>query len=597
MLERLTLGAGLVPFEDNQVIEIKLVNFVFGNNATGKTTISRLIKRASQTEDSRVSFTDKEEEIIVFNTDFTKSAFRYSDTIPGVFTLGEDRKGNEDRISRLKNDLVGCRNEFDKNKINLRKVRNEINELMENMEALCWEETKEIRERFDFALSGFKRKAAFFQRCIENLSEERCTETVDFIFNEVSRAFSKEIETLEEVKPVDLSRITKLEQKEILKKRIVGDKTLDISRIIDIYHISDWVKQGLTHFDSTKPVCPFCQQKMANEIYLRLYKYFDKQYEQDIKELADFEIAYARLVDDISSYIYSITTGNINGYDYRELNDLLVEITHIFEINLKRIQDKKAEPSVPIELISIVDKIVAANLEIEKLNITIQENNQIARFRSKHIERVTALLFSFISNNILHTALIKYSKTKDNLRKAETGIGEKAKSLDERITELEKQIGEIESKLTSVELTAKQMQDALSSYGYNSFTITTTEDKKCFRLLRPNGDKVEDLLSEGELRFVSFLYFYFLIFGSENPTISNKKKVVVIDDPICSMDNQALFLALGLIHQIIEKCLKKDIITQVVVLTHNIFFYLNLIEPYKNKRRGNIDGNVNYIWL
>ncbi len=39
-------------------------------------------------------------------------------------------------------------------------------------------------------------------------------------------------------------------------------------------------------------------------------------------------------------------------------------------------------------------------------------------------------------------------------------------------------------------------------------------------------------------------------------------------------------------------------IKQVVLLTHNLFFYLNLIEPYKEGRRNkNVKGNVNFIHL
>jgi len=90
-------------------------------------------------------------------------------------------------------------------------------------------------------------------------------------------------------------------------------------------------------------------------------------------------------------------------------------------------------------------------------------------------------------------------------------------------------------------------------------------------------------LSEGEKNFISFLYFHQLCTGTDDiQTNGSKKKIIVIDDPVSSLDSQALFVVSTLIHNLIarkgnitaeKQLFKNDNITQVIILTHNLYFY------------------------
>ncbi len=94
-------------------------------------------------------------------------------------------------------------------------------------------------------------------------------------------------------------------------------------------------------------------------------------------------------------------------------------------------------------------------------------------------------------------------------------------------------------------------------------------------------------LSEGEKNFIAFLYFYQLCLGTNDTDNSSKKKIIIIDDPVSSMDSQVLFFVSTLIRRLIAKKgkgkdqqgnnfidqLKNENIEQVFILTHNIFFY------------------------
>lgn len=57
--------------------------------------------------------------------------------------------------------------------------------------------------------------------------------------------------------------------------------------------------------------------------------------------------------------------------------------------------------------------------------------------------------------------------------------------------------------------------------------------------------------------------------------INYKPKVIVIDDPISSLDSNVLFIVSRLTKNIIERCRgqKDPFIGQVIVLIHNVYFY------------------------
>lgn len=62
-----------------------------------------------------------------------------------------------------------------------------------------------------------------------------------------------------------------------------------------------------------------------------------------------------------------------------------------------------------------------------------------------------------------------------------------------------------------------------------------------YEVRRPDGS-IADNLSEGEKNFIAFLYFYHLVYGTDSADGETKDKIVVIDDPVSSMDSGSLLL-------------------------------------------------------
>ena len=113
-----------------------------------------------------------------------------------------------------------------------------------------------------------------------------------------------------------------------------------------------------------------------------------------------------------------------------------------------------------------------------------------------------------------------------------------------------------------------------------------------YKVVRDDGSVAENL-SEGEKNFIALLYFYYLVQGSTSPDADPREKIVVIDDPVSSMDSNSLFIVSTLVRNMIEVCRNNadnrepvaegNYIKQLFILTHNAFFHREVTYNYVRK--------------
>ena len=88
------------------------------------------------------------------------------------------------------------------------------------------------------------------------------------------------------------------------------------------------------------------------------------------------------------------------------------------------------------------------------------------------------------------------------------------------------------------------------------------------------GTLVSNTLSEGEETFITFLYYLQLAKGSVNAATVSNRKILIIDDPICSLDSTILYVVSAMVKELIKEVKTGESnIEQIFILTHNIFFH------------------------
>jgi wobble nucleotide-excising tRNase len=136
------------------------------------------------------------------------------------------------------------------------------------------------------------------------------------------------------------------------------------------------------------------------------------------------------------------------------------------------------------------------------------------------------------------------------------------------------EIKNLSKNVTSIQPTINEINRLLKSYGFLNFEIVPTTEEGFYQIQREDGTIAETTLSEGEITFITFLYYLQLAKGSISEDSVNDERILVVDDPISSLDSNVLFVVSTLIKEIIKKIkLGSGNIKQLILLTHNVYFH------------------------
>ena len=227
----------------------------------------------------------------------------------------------------------------------------------------------------------------------------------------------------------------------------------------------------------------------------------------------------------------------------------------MFSTNKEILSAKEKEPSRSLKLESIKALIEAIIKLIEETNNEIKRHNQLVTNFQKAKNTLIADIWKFILNenaDNINTFVRKEKGLTKGIEKLQKDRGE----LLVAYQILDKEIKEDNKKVTSVQSSVDEINKVLTAYGFTNFTIVPVENNS-YQIQRANGELVRDTLSEGEITFITFLYFMQLVRGGETPEMTNDNRVVVIDDPISSLDSTILFVVSSLIKEEIKR-IKQD---------------------------------------
>ena len=140
------------------------INFVYGSNATGKTTISRAIANdpdySQDYSDCEITWQSGTElKTLVYNRDFIDKNFNQPDELDGIFTLGEKDQETLDQIASAKDELdsiqaqiANLRNTLEGDQGNGGK-RKELQQCEEEFTEKCWK----LKQNHDESSRGHSR--------------------------------------------------------------------------------------------------------------------------------------------------------------------------------------------------------------------------------------------------------------------------------------------------------------------------------------------------------------------------------------------------------------------------------------------------------
>jgi len=578
--------------------------FIYGSNGSGKTTISRIIQDCGKNPTCSIDWVNGVPlQPLVYNRDFVDKSLNQPDGIPGVFTLGEDQGDILKRIGSLEGEKTKVETFLNKCKTCLNGqdgcsgIVGNLHELEEQLKEDCWNQKIKHDETFTKIFEGFRgSKELFKKQVLSNLGNKSTLDTYDSLVDRYQKVFKDDLVIESEMSLLDSNEVQKMQIDPILALVIVGRKDIDIAGLIEKLNASDWVREGYTkYFTANTSICPFCQQQTSEKIAQSLQDYFDETYTNNLNKLREFWQYYKDQTQTLIQNARDILDNNGKRIQTDRLSQILQLLEVDVKINLQLIENKIEEPSKQIDLKPICGQIDEINALISAGNLQIIEHNSI--IANIEIERKTLKeqVWKYIVSRELDSVIKAYSREKAKYDKAVNGLTIKIKEAQKQESDIIGQIKELRKQTTSIQPTINAINAVLTSLGFSGFRIDRTASGDLYRIVRSNNPDARSTLSEGETSFVTFLYFYCLINGTLSESSNVDDRVIVFDDPVSSLDNDVLFVVSSLIRKVInDAALDSSKAKQVIVLTHNVYFYRQV--TYR-KHKDKVSGNDVSYWI
>ncbi|MCU8657780.1 AAA family ATPase, partial [Klebsiella pneumoniae] len=406
MIESISLSNIATYHPDkSEVISLKKINFIYGANGAGKTTISRLIEKPSLSIDSSITWLNNTPvPAMVYNNDFITANFSESKEFQGVFTLGKAEKVQLDRLKELKDErkrheqlraklIISLDGEDGKPGKNA-----ELISLEAKLVGRCWEQKVKHDEYFKGAFAGLRNnKEAFKAKVLQEHQNNKYT-LVDLVDlkTRATVLYGDQPSKIDLVSTLDLSRLIAFEKNPILVKKVVGKDDVSISAIIQRLGNSDWVRQGMRFMEHTDEQCPFCQQILPHDFEKELTDYFDETFEADSKAVSTLRNNYFQIAEDLLAQAYVLLALDCKELDKEQLTPKIQALDAVVLVNKGRMDNKVTTPSTEVFLEGLEDIQADITAIINAANAKISEQNRLVASFTTEQRRLTGEVWKYI---------------------------------------------------------------------------------------------------------------------------------------------------------------------------------------------------------
>jgi wobble nucleotide-excising tRNase len=551
-------------------------NVIYGWNGCGKTTLSSLLalleKRTALTEgEVELEFDDGTKvagtefasaplpQVRVFNRAFIDATLTaVGGGITPIYYLGEDSAEKQAQVELLKKDLADAN-------YKVAAARTVKENAERKLDSFCKDKAKLIKELLigsnSQAYSNYDKRR--FRNAVEELTKERAETSVLTDEQKARLRSQKDAQPKPDISkisapPIDLAKLTT--EVEAIVGRSVVAQTLD--ELTTNAKLAAWVQQGLAlhsgeHASNT---CRFCQQPLQATRRAELEAHFNDAFatfQKDVAALLAKLKAAKQSVDSLSlpdpSRFYDALISDVSTASAK-VSTALSETTAALDTLIARVEAKRDHPFAPAATAappattpsSLADSIADFNAIVERHNQTS------AQFKASVDDACKKLAASYVAE-----AYAEFVQLSEAVTSANTAL----EDIEAKPVAIQKQIDELERAILEHRRPADELTEELRAYlGRDELRF---EVKGNGYALTRGGQPVSHL-SEGERTAIAFLYF---LKSLQDKTFDMKNGIVVIDDPVSSLDANALFSAFGYMKERTKQA------GQLFIFTHSFPFF------------------------
>ena len=547
-------------------------NLIYGWNGTGKTTLSRLFRalelrevptpgevkvRIGDDDVPGVDFPQATLPVRVFNRDLVnESIFPIGGgEVPPIFVVGKESVEKQKEVERLKQARVEADAEWSAARARDREAAHALDQYCQGRARVIKDTLRSSGQNpfNNYNKSNFRGRAAQLVADDDAASHRLNDSDRQALLIQHKGAPKSRLAEITYRLP-DLQALAGTTSA-LLKKTVVSAA---IQSLKDDSEVADWPRRGLgLHNDRHADKCLFCAQPLPENRLGALEAHFNAEYEQFMREIDDqitklesirtqtSELklpSRAEFYDDMAAG-YETAEGAL-----REAADAAGSFARSLGAALGK-KRAKAFEALPMEVVAPeIDTSV-----VEAVNEVIRKHNQASEDFTSRVSSARERL----AMDLIAADIDEFQRLQDAVRNA-SGESRTAK---DKSDDLAARINKIEGEIIEHRQPAEDLNNDLQQYlGHGELRLVV---KDTGYTVTRNGEQAQ-MLSEGEMTAIALLYFLKSLEGRDFDLASG---VVVLDDPVSSLDANALYLAFGYIRERTEGA------GQLFVLTHNFAFF------------------------
>jgi wobble nucleotide-excising tRNase len=560
--------------------DFKRYNLIYGWNGTGKSTLGRLFRdlerrvpisegtviiRIDGHDIDGASFNAASQPIRVFNADFVRdNVFTATNRLSPIYVIGKENIEKREHLEKIR-ETLGTHQQ------SLTGLREALAKATKTKEAFCTSQARVIKEALGAHGNRYANynKRSFTDK-VAQLGNVPPSSVVILNDQEKERLLAQARMSLKPsiditlYEPPDLATLVTdvrlLLQRKVVSK-VIGALKADPT-------VADWIRQGLGLHRSSPTHCRFCDQPMPNERLEELEAHFSKEFAQlmqDIETLSqrlDCQIASARafappkkaeFYDDLVADYDTASAGALR---------LCAQVASYLADAATLLKKKKLSPFDPIEMPADPQQMDTTGLDAVRHTIS-SHNKACQEFASRVDKALKKLEESYVGSAL--SELADLVAAENRAQQAVTVAESQEHTSRDEIQALERDI--ISHQRPAYELNA----DLQAYLGHAELKLRVADTGYAI----DRKGQAATALSEGERTAIAVLYF---LKSLQDRGFDKKEGIVVLDDPVSSLDANALFNAFAYI-----KDHTKDA-KQVILLTHNYGFFRSIRQWFKNLR-------------
>ncbi len=569
---------------DSNFPEFKKYNLFYGWNGSGKTTLSKLFDGFNSGKNTEYPDLEYEFEIEVESVRSTISQNTEYQTKIRVF----NKKYIENNIEILEGKaksifILGAENkklaeQIEKDEKDLKKLKIEKSEAEKEKTSKENEKGKKFTDVAKIIGANLVGSSTRNYRKPDAESDFNNLETKEILENEKVDEYQTILKQEQKPKLLLLEFILDLDKKydevsKICKKTVESEI---LSRLKENSDISEWVETGIKlHKLHKNNKCEFCNNVISEYRLKALSNHFNEA-DQKLKQEIDL------IIEDLEKKLAELKNLKIPDKTllYKELNtkynsrlttfnqekgNLSLEISTL----ISKLKEKKTKTTEEIIFIRSLENNFSTVLI--SLNKVLEEHNsKTENFQTQKDDANLKL-----KNHYLSEIFDDVEKLKDEIKDCEKNISNLQNGTDEKvgITKLTNNIANNKSTISSEHKACDELNKNLCTFlGREEIVFEVTPIGGY--LIKRNGNIAKNL-SEGEKTAIAFVYF---IVHLKDQDFNIQDGIIVIDDPISSLDSNSLFQAFSFLKNNVKKA------KQVFLLTHN-FDFLKLLINWLNHEK------------